>query len=138
MKPKLEKSVEKVLKEFDEEQNKIWFQTAGVIPEKLHMVKMEAKKAIKEGIEIGRKEMLDAFREGKKQGIDIGQKEQKKYRDKMEDYYLGLVERKDKKIKQAQHDIAKEVEKEFDMQHACGCPEWCDCWKKFKKRKGIR
>ena len=30
--------------------------------------------------------------------------------------------------------LLKEIEKCFDMKHACGCTEWCDCWEKFKKQ----
>ena len=26
------------------------------------------------------------------------------------------------------------LEKEFDMEHACPCKEWCDCWDKFKEK----
>ena len=30
--------------------------------------------------------------------------------------------------------LFKEIEQCFDMEHACLCTEWCDCWKRFKKQ----
>jgi len=30
-------------------------------------------------------------------------------------------------------ELFNKIECEFDMQQACGCPKWCNCWEDFKK-----
>lgn len=27
-----------------------------------------------------------------------------------------------------------DLERTFDMEHACGCDKWCDCYARFKKK----
>ena len=35
---------------------------------------------------------------------------------------------------EAKRELIKDLTCTFDMSHACGCPEWCDCWKNFEKK----
>ena len=35
-------------------------------------------------------------------------------------------------------ELFAEVERKFNMEHACECPEWCVCWKELKKKYGVK
>ena len=35
--------------------------------------------------------------------------------------------------KRVVEEILNQIEDKFNMEHSCGCNEWCNCWKNFKE-----
>jgi len=67
--------------------------------------------------------------------IEQARKEEQEVWAQQEMRLINFYKRELKKVKKKPLEkILKEIEKKFDMQYACSCPEWCDCWEKFKER----